>query len=411
MVKTMEEKLVQWTLLKDQQYFSKILNLPLNRCLGTEITTKYGRVDFMFNTHKKGLLVVELETGIDSASKLKHCMEQLQRYIKLKNQFRSRDLEVALVYARDATTEKFQEQLKYFANKTGIILKSYYIQKILTHYNELVNKLNYTSGITLGRSVALGVTSISWLKKFMLPFLLSNKDSNLENFDQLFNNFWQNPVMFINFSPDIFDFDPVDSLPWNKLKDKFTSNTNFYVLKRLVEDFELIEIKNSKKIRQIVLTYNGTRFRDELFLQLRFQIKSNIENPLKEFTPGQKQLLLEILLNGNFTKIKTNIFHFLRFVHITEGNWLPKANTKLSTAECQYLNNLFKSSYNSRTLKDLVIQTCTFCEELGLVKKISADEQLYDNLMFTTLGARAYNYFETLLHVERERYQIPLMVS
>ena len=379
----MDEKLVQWVLSKDLPYFSEILNIPIDRCLGTEVTTKYGRVDFMLRVNDNRLLIVELETSINNSAKLVHCTEQILRYIKLKKQYqyRSTDLDVALVYAKDTTPKKFVDELEKFAIATKIILKTYSLQKIFTRYNKMVNQLNYTSGISLGRAIALGVTSIAWLNKFMLPFL----DTDIET----------------------------DVIPWEDLKHQFSSNTNFYVLKRLVEDFELVEIKNKNKKRLIALTEHGCRFRDELYTQISIWNPGNStkQNILKELTVGQKRLLLEILLNGNFTKLKINILHFLRFVHLTEGAWLPKQGMKLTRAEIQYLNNMFNSSYNSRTLKDLILQTCTFCEELELVQKLPAPDQVYDKVMFTSLGSRVNNHFEQLLHVERERYQIPLQIG
>ena len=409
----MEEKLVQWVLLKDQEYLAKILNLRLSMCLGTEITTRYGRVDFMFRVGDQKLLVIELETGIDSTSKLKHCMSQVERYIKLKNQYRTKALEVAIVFAKDKTPERFILELKRFAAETGIILRAYSIQNVLQLYNKMVNQLNHTSGISLSRAVALGITSISWIKKFMIPFLIMNNETHIGDLNKLLNDIWLKPDVLRNWVLEFQDNGLIDTIPWKELKGLFSSNTNFYVLKRLVEDFELIEIKNINKTRQISLTESGRRFRNEQFIQfqMQFQTHSSLEEVLKELTIGQKRILLEILLNGNFTKIKVNIFHFLRFIHLNEGDWLPKSSTKLSSSECQYLNNLFNSSYRARTLKELTLQTCMFCEELGLVNKLIAADQLYDKVMFTTLGSRVYNHFEMLLHVERERYQIPLQVA
>jgi hypothetical protein len=193
------------------------------------------------------------------------------------------------------------------------------------------------------------------------------------------------------------------------LKEIFTSDTNFYVLKRFAEDFELIEIEKTGA-KNIVLTDYGLRFRDDLYTQF-ISIIANLTNEsqaIKELTTGQTKLLLEVLVNGNFTRLKVNIFHFMRFVQLTEGNWLPKQSSKLTKAECQYLNDIFNSSYRSRTLKDLLLQTCTFCEELGLINRLALADELYDKLLFTSLGSRVYNYFEQLLHVERERHQIPM---
>jgi hypothetical protein len=196
---------------------------------------------------------------------------------------------------------------------------------------------------------------------------------------------------------------------------KFSSKTNFYVLKRLAEDFELIQINKAKKKTVVALTDLGQRFRDELYVE-SIMNENRIDNSCSiisatPLTTGQQRILIEILINGNFTKLKVNIFHLLRFIQLTEGSRLPKQNSRLTASEKQYLNDVFRASYNTRTLKDLVHQTITMCEELGLVERMHEPNQVYDKIMFTSLGSRVYYYFEQLLAVERERYQIPLQVG
>jgi hypothetical protein len=411
MTDIMTERSVQWFFQKEPETLAKILQLQLGRCFGTEVTTKFGRLDFMYQLSEKDLLVIELETAIDSSSKLEHCTEQVERYLKLGKYYKNRELKVALVYARDNTPPKFQKALEVFCRETGVLLRSYSIQRIFNQYNKMVNQLNYTSGLSLGRAVALGVTSISWLKKALLPFVLFNSTSSTVSLNELMNKLWLTADNTHLKILELNDLPLPNSIPYETLKELFTSKTNFYVLKRLGEDFEMFESKRLKAKNLVFLTETGRRFRDEIYSQIHFQNLQLINANFKKITQGQRKLLLEILVNGNFTKIKVNIFHFLRFVHLTEGSWLPKGSTKLSKAECQYLNNIFKSSYNSRTLKDLIQQTCTFCEELGLVKRIPAPKELFDKLMFTSLGSRVYNHFELLLHMERERHQIPLQIE
>jgi hypothetical protein len=419
MSEVIDEHLVQWVLLKDIEYFTKLLDLPVNRCLGTEVTTDYGRVDFLFRMKDEGLLIVELETGINSNSKLAHCKSQITNYHKLSTQMKNKPsaIQVAIVYASDITPGRFQKELLEFAKETNTILRTYSNHSIIQRFNKMVDQINYTSGVSLSRAVALGVPSITWLKKFMVPFLFMDNKARMKNFKQLQDLLSSPPTgsTMIEWCINLQESDSVNSLPYNEVKSLFSSNTNFYVLKRLAEDFELVQTKGQKKASHLILTDYGKQFRDELLVQLQFQSSSGIVSEpisqLKDFTLSQRRLLLEILLNGNLTKIKVNIFHFLRFVHLTEGNWLPKQSSRLLDSEQQLLNNFFKSSYNKRTLKDLVINTCSFCFELGLVKKISAKDQIYDKVIFTTLGSRVYNYFEQLLHVERERHQIPLQVD
>jgi hypothetical protein len=407
----MEESSVQWVLSKHPEYLSKILGIQLDRCLGTEVTTRFGRLDFLYqakNTSGNPLLVViELETGIDSSSKLSHCVSQLTSYLKLKDKYKNREVEIALIYARDLTPEKFESELTEFCEPNGIILKSYLLRNIYDLYNRSVDQLSHISGVSLGRAVALGITSLSWIKKFMLPFIIPIDSVRAGGDRQLFQQLWQDHSMLEQYEIEVLEDELRDRIQWSKLVGLFPSKTNFYVLKRLVEDFELIKIKKSGKGRVIELTEPGRRFRDEILIEMQIPFNNTVNETSQALTIGQQRLLLEILLNGNFTKLKVNIFHFLRFVHLTEGSWLIRSSSKLSKSECQYLNDVFRASYNSRTLKDLVLQTCTFCAELGLVKKLPSPDQVYDRLMFTTVGSRVYNYFESLLHVERERHQIP----
>jgi hypothetical protein len=379
MVNVLEETSVQWILSKNPEHLSEILQMPLKRCLGTEFTTKFGRLDFIFDLGGSDLLILELETYINSSSKFEHCTNQVLNYLNLKTEFPTKNLKVGLVYAEEKTPDNYHHRLKEFTNKYGIILRKYSMQRVQQMYNAMVDQLHLTSGVSLSRAVALGVTSLGWLKKFIALY-----------FDENGNTF--------------------KLLSWSELKNRCSSSTNFYVLKRLAEDFELIQARKYKNRKILELTEVGGKFRDQLYWELHFHSQNLFDQSSQELTLSQRRLLLEILINGNFTKLKVNIFHFLRFIQLTEGSWLPKNHTKLTKAEQQYLNDIFRTSYNSRTLKDIVQQTCTFCIELGLVEKLTMPEQLYDKVIFTSLGSRVYHYFEQLLSVERERYQIPMQI-
>ena len=49
----MKESLVQWTLLNNQTYLSDCLNFPIARKVGQEITTDFGRIDFIVENNKE----------------------------------------------------------------------------------------------------------------------------------------------------------------------------------------------------------------------------------------------------------------------------------------------------------------------------------------------------------------------
>ena len=272
MSELMEENMVQWVLSKDLDYFAKLISMPLEKCLGTEVTTKHGRIDFLLRLNGNRLLILELETGINSTSKLEHSISQVRRYLKLSSVFRNQKVDVALLYAADSTPQRFQDKLLDFSSESGVILKAYSIHKVLQHYNKLVSQLNYSAGVSLGRAVALGITSMTWLNKFVLPFLLIDEKNDINEVKRLLNELWIDQNERLENYSSISKLELTDRMSWNELKQIFTSNTNFYVLKRLVEDFEFIEIKTRKSCREVILTEYGHRFADELLFQLQLLI-------------------------------------------------------------------------------------------------------------------------------------------
>jgi hypothetical protein len=72
----MNESLVQWVLMHEPEYLQSVLGFGSLKKVGSEITTDYGRVDFIYETFKNEVLVIELETGINSVSKYRHCIDQ-----------------------------------------------------------------------------------------------------------------------------------------------------------------------------------------------------------------------------------------------------------------------------------------------------------------------------------------------
>ncbi len=375
--------------MHEPEYLQTALGFGSLKKIGAEITTTQGRVDFIYETEENNVLVIELETEISSESKYHHCFDQLLRYKRLENKFNGKKVEVILLFANEGTTPKFRALLVENAKDHDFLLRQYSLIEIKRLFYSTMNRLNRTSGLTLSKSVALGVSSLKWLNKFMVPFLTS-------------------------ISPKI---------RWNELKVYFNSTTNFYVLKRLAEDFELISKCRLKGETFVGLTDYGERFRDEV---LQAEMLNNIiirDNTIYQKdnnTPDyildilsleQKRILLDILLNGNFTKLKTNIFYFLRFIHLTEGEWMPKISTKMSASQKLYINNILNSSYSPRTLKELLQQLCNYCEELELVERIPNRNCHYDKVILTSLGSRVIGYFELYLHLKREQLQIPLQIT
>jgi len=71
----MKEALVQWTLLNNSDYLLKCLRFPFARKIGQEITTDYGRIDFVLENRSHQHLIVELETILNTSVKLDYCFQ------------------------------------------------------------------------------------------------------------------------------------------------------------------------------------------------------------------------------------------------------------------------------------------------------------------------------------------------
>jgi hypothetical protein len=375
--------------MHEPEYLQSVLGFGPLKKVGSEITTEFGRVDFMYETLENELLVIELETGINSDSKYRHCLDQILRYKNLEYKFNGKKVKVILLYATESTISKYNDLIQLNSQRYFFLTRKYSMIKIKSSFRSIMDRLNRTAGLTLSRSVALGVSSLSWLNKFMLPF-------------------WRKEN---------------DKIQSNDLKNWFNSHTNFYVLKRLAEDFELISKTRMKRVNYFALTDYGKRFqnamlRSDLFKNVIYDKDHKLQGNLPDsdyiidlLNLEQKRILIEILLNGTLTKLKTNIFHFLRFVYFTEGEWMPKMSTKISSWQKMYINNILNSSYSARTLKELVQQLCNYCVELELVERVVNKKCPYDKLILTSLGSRVIGYFDLFLHLKRERIQIPLQVG
>ena len=404
----MNENLVQWVLMREPEYLQSKLRFDLKKRIGAELTTDYGRLDFVYETNKNEILVVEVETGIDSESKYRHCLEQIKQYKKLEEdwgsiRFRGKScnkIRTVLLYAKDRTPKKYNKKIRKDCVKYDFYIRFYSLIEIQALYKKCIDRIKKTTGISLGKSVALGVSSLKWLNKIMTPFI--ERDT--------------------------------DNIKWRDLKEMSSSSTSFYVLKRLAEDFELIKMRKRKRENYIHLTETGKQFRDAapdgmLLSSLSVENSKGDENgpgqapeQVPEQVPRkntnqtalsieQKRILLGSLINGLFTKSKVNLFYFLRFVHITEGEWLPRMSTQMSAEEIKYINNILSSSYSERTLKELVQQSCNHCIDLGLVERIPNKACQYDKVMLTTIGSRVLGYLELYLHLKREQYQIPIQIG
>jgi hypothetical protein len=362
----MNESLVQWVLLKRPEYLQDKLGFELGRKLGENYTTEQGRIDFAFET-KGEILVVELETGIDNKAKYDYCTDQIQRYKDI-DFVTKKPVKFVILYDEKNTSKKFIKPLNDFCEKLDIILRTYSIVDVQELYKKCLEELSKTSGIYLGPPVAMDVTHLRWLNKVIRPF-----------YDE-----------------------QVDTLSFSTVRSVFKSRTSFGVYTSLAKYFELIEEKQRARIG---LTEYGKRFRDNYNAEI---IRSGATMP--ELSTEQKRVLLEVLTNGVFTKSKVNIYYFLRFVHLTNGDWLPKSCTPEDKERLEFVNFLLGKSYRWNTASELLQFTCNQCEELELVERMRLSKSMYDRIVLTTLGSRVLGYLELYLHLRREQLQIPLQI-
>ena len=124
---------------------------------------------------------------------------------------------------------------------------------------------------------------------------------------------------------------------------------------------------------------------------------------------SQSRVLLESLTNGQFTKSKVNIYYPLRFIHITNGEWIPKEHADIGADRLTYLNNFLGTNYRPGPLTRLVRFIFNQAEELGLVDAIQTpSHEPTFKAFLTSLGSRVLVFLELYLHLKREQLQIPL---
>ncbi len=360
----MDEKLVQWTLMKNLTELCKIIGKPIIRKIAEEYTVDQGRIDFILETPDE-VLIVELETRIDTSSKFFYCTQQLERYRQISYNV-TKPIRFAIVF-EESTPIKFKNELAKFSKKFNIILKSYSLVKIQELYNQILEDLKRTSGLYIGLPVAMDVTHLRYLNKIIEPFI-----EILENYMKI-----------------------------EDVRKTFKSRTSYGVYKRLSEDFELIEYDS----KYASLTDYGIRFRDAFNSQI-VQTKATMPDLSNE----QRRVLLEVLTNGRFTKCKSNIYYFLRFIHLTNGEWLPKARGGEDKEKLEFINFLYGKSYRWNTASELLSFTCNQCEELDLANRIREKGNAFDKVFLTQLGSRVLGFLELYLHLKREQIQIPLSV-
>lgn len=261
----MDEKLVQWTLLRNMSYLKHKIGFDIKRKVVEECNTEEGRLDFVLES-EKNLIVVELETSINNKSKLDFCLDQVRRYRNV--QFKTtKEIRFVILFEEDGTPKQYKSRLEEFSKETGVLLKTYSLFDIQDIYKKCLDDLKRTTGEYLGPPVAMDVVYLKWINKVIKPYFEQNKEYFMTK--DFKNNF-------------------------------FKSRTSFGVYTTLAKNFEIIIEQEDK----LILTERGKRFRDEYNDQ---NILSDAN--MFDLSLEQKRILLDSLTNGNFTKSKMNLYY------------------------------------------------------------------------------------------------------
>jgi hypothetical protein len=358
----MNESLVQWTLLKNLDFLGKCLNFRIASKVGQEITTDFGRIDFIVKDFSNNHLVVELETILDTKPKLDYCFNQTINY---KNVSFANNTQHCILYAME-TPSNNQLMVQKFGIANNIQTYAYSINKVKNLYVDTVKKLSLSFGLALPQPKTYEICFLRWLNKILKPFADFHKNT----------------------------------LTKSELATYFNSptGTNFKCYLKLAFDFEMVEDLNG----QYRITPNGSDYIANFNPYVHNC--SSTEIPSLDLTNEQKRLLLKVLTNGNWTVHKTNIYWFLRFIEVVNGEWIP--NTKIFAQDkLDMVNSLFGVSYKARTMFELLNFTYNFCSELGLVERIKTGAS-YDSLYLTPLGIEVNNIFSLDLQVKKNRLNL-----
>ena len=358
----MNESLVQWTLLNNLDYLSKSLNFDIASKRGQEITTDYGRIDFVVEDYQEKQLIVELETILNNKNKLDYCFNQILNY---KNVSFSDKTEYCILYASE-TKQKSRKIIDDFGENNEILVRLYSINDVKNLYTKTLERLSLSFGLALPKPKNYTICYLRWLNKILKPFLDFNKDTLIQS----------------------------------ELAKYFISHntTNFRCYLRLALDFEMIEPGES----YYSITPEGeeyiSNFNPIIFNSTPRQL------PSIDLINEQKRLLLKILTNGNWTVHKVNIYWFLRFIEVTNGEWIPNSKD-FAQEKLDLVNGLFGVSYKKRTMYELLNCTYNFCMELGLVDRIMSNGE-YDRLYLTPLGIEVNNIFSLDLQAKKSRLNL-----
>jgi len=360
----MTESLVQWTFLNNLTELSKLLDFKISRTIGQEISTDFGRIDFIVSNSSGNHLIVELETTLNNRNKLNYCFNQTINYKNVKFAGKT---EYCILYAEETSTNN-KLLVEKFGIDNNVLIKSYSLNKARKLFNQEIQRLSLNVGLALPSPKNYTICYLRWLNKIMKPFFDLQKTSLIHK--EIFNPF----------------------------KTPSNSKTNFNCHLKIASDFELIEIFRNK--------YHLTNLGEEFINNFNPYIQTIMNVSSIDLTNEQKRLLLRILTNGNWdNKVhKVNIYWFLRFMEVTSGMWLPKKHN-FEHNKLEIARGLFKVSYKSRTMQEFLTWCFNYCQELGLVGRIKSTSD-YDQMYLTPLGIEVNNIFSLDLTIKKSRMNL-----
>jgi hypothetical protein len=356
----MKESLVQWTLLQNIDFLSKSLDFRITKKKGQELTTDFGRIDFIVENSQRELLVVELETLLDTKSKRDYCFNQILNYKQVNFTGKT---DYCILYAEE-TNNSSKAIVKDFGLKNDVVIRTYSINQIKNLYSQTVDRLSLSFGLALPKPANYTICYLRWLNKILKPFL------DLER----------------------------DNVSVVELATNFTSHTstNFKCYLKLALDFEMVfETQNGFSI---------SGYGKEYIHNFNPDIDSAHNLSSIDLTNEQKKVILRIITNGNWTSHKVNIYWFLRFIEVTNGEWIPNS-INFEQHKLDLVNGLFNVNYKSRTMSEFLNFAYNWCMELGLVDRIKSTSS-YDKLYLTPLGIEINNIFSLDLQLKKSRLNL-----
>ena len=262
----MKENLVQWTLLRNLDYLSEKIDFPIAYKKGQEITTDFGRIDFVLENQQRHQLIVELETVLNTTSKRNYCFNQVLNY---KNVKFSDYTNYCILFAEE-TNQNSKNIISSFGEKHNVLIKTYSIEEVKNLYKSTIEKLSLSFGLAMPKPANYTISYLRWLNKILKPFRDLSKEY----------------------------------LSKNELAHYFTSanSTNFRCYLQLALDFEMIY----KKDTGFNIMENGLEYIQNFNPEIDYA--SNLSSI--DMTNEQKKVLLRVVTNGNWTAHKVNIYWF-----------------------------------------------------------------------------------------------------